>query len=113
MNDSDEKAKELWGKFYILTQEMLKFIERDNTEMFLQLLEQRLRIQQLLEELDNKTWTRTAEGQVFFQKISPLDMQIQYKARCWLNKTKQSQDVARAYDSLGDPLTGNLVNRSF
>lgn len=111
--DNDKEAAELWRIFLVLTQEMDKFIEQDNVDMFLDLLEQRLALQKKIEALDNRTYHLSAAGREIIGKIGPIDADIRYKSQRWLNKTKKSQAMARAYDSLGYDLTGYTLNKSF
>ena len=110
------QAAELWRKFLVVTQEMRKFILRSDIEMFLTLLEQRRRLQKLIEELHDDTYHKTEAGKALIAQINPLNTEIQYQAQIWLNKTKRQNATARAYDSLGimgDGRTGNHFNRSF
>lgn len=113
MDDKAEKIKALWLTYFSLSEEMLKFIERENIDVFLQLFGQREKIQELLEKQGSCDWPQTAEGQALYQKIKPVDMQIQYKARVWLNKSKHKNEVARAYDTLGSQPAGHVFNRNF
>jgi len=113
MGTKDEKVKSLWLTYFSLSEEMLKFIERENIDVFLQLFEQREQVQKLLEEQGASDWTKTEEGQLLYQKMKPVDMQIQYKSRLWLNKSKHKNEVAKAYDSLGSQPAGHVFNRQF
>lgn len=108
------QAAELWRKFFVVTQEMRKFLERNDIDMFLSLLEQRQRLQALLEDLRDDTYHRTAAGKALIAQINPINAEIQYQAQLWLNKTKRQQATARAYDSLGDVgqgRVGNILNK--
>lgn len=110
------QAAELWRKFLVVTQEMRKFILRNDIEMFLTLLEQRQRLQKLLEDLRDDTYHKTEAGKALIAQINPINAEIQYQAQLWLNKTKRQNATARAYDSLGlvgSGRTGNHFNRSF
>ncbi len=113
MENDDEKVKGLWLTYFSLSEEMLKFIERENIDVFLQLLSQREEIQKKLEAYGPSDWPKTKEGQALYQKMKPIDMQVQYKARLWLNKSKHKNEVARAYDSLGAQPAGHVFNREF
>lgn len=112
MNAAGMKAEDLWEKYYMLSVEMLKFIESDEVDMFLQLLEQRTVIQQLLEKLDDKIWPKTTAGQALYTKLKPVDMQLQYNARLWLNKSKQKNQAVKSYDLLGANPAGHLFNKN-
>ena len=113
MKAAEKKAEELWGTYYMLSEEMLKFIAREDVDMFLQLLEQRSSIQQLIEDKADDGWTKTPAGQEMYQKLKSVDMQLQYKARLWLNKSKQQNQAVKVYDTLGANPAGHLFNQKF
>lgn len=84
--------------------------------MFLSLMEQRLRLQRLIEELRDDAYHKTEEGKALIAQINPINAEIQYQTQLWLNKKKRQQATARAYDSLGDigqGCVGNVLNRFF
>lgn len=115
-SDTANQAAELWRKFLVVTQEMRKFLLQSDIDMFLSLMEQRLRLQKLIEELRDDAYHRTEEGRALIAQINPINAEIQYQAQLWLNKTKRQQSTARAYDSLGDVgqgRVGNVLNRFF
>ena len=112
MKAADMQAEDLWEKYYMLSAEMLKFITSDEVDMFLQLLEQRTAIQQLLEKLDDRIWPKTTAGQALYAKLKPMDMQLQYNARLWLNKSKQKNQAVKSYDLLGENPAGHLFNKN-
>lgn len=113
MENQDMAARKLWEKFLRLTQEMLRFLEKENIDMFLELLTQRLALQKNIEALSNDTYHLTPEGKALIAQINPLNRQIQYRTQLWLNTTKRNQTMARAYDSLGYSATGHQLNREF
>ncbi|MGL5271794.1 MAG: flagellar protein FliT [Selenomonadaceae bacterium] len=112
MNTARLKVEDLWEKYYMLSAEMLKFITSDEVDMFLQLLEQRTAIQQLLEKIDDRIWPKTTAGQALYAKLKPVDMQLQYNARLWLNKSKQKNQAVKSYDILGGNPAGQLFNKN-
>ena len=111
MEGKDEQARELWTKFYVISQEMLKYIEQDDVELFLQLLDQRLQVQSLLDGLGKTAWVKTGEGQELYQRLMPLDRQIHYQARLWLNKVKQNRKASNAYELMAGPSIGQILNQ--
>ena len=112
MKAADMQAEDLWEKYYMLSVEMLKFIDGNEIDMFLQLMDQRTAIQDLIEKLDDKIWPKTTVGQALYAKLKPVDMQLQYKARLWLNKSKQKNQAVKSYDFLGENPAGQLFNKN-
>lgn len=111
MESKNEQARDLWTKFYVISQEMLKYIEQDNIDMFLPQLEQRLQVQRLLEDLGGNAWVKTGDGQELYQKLMPLDRQIHYQARLWLNKVKQNRKASNAYELMASASVGQILNQ--
>lgn len=111
MENKDEQARDLWGKFYVISQEMFKYIEQDNVDLFLQLLEQRLQVQGLLEQLGKTSWVKTEAGQELYQQLMPLDRQIHYKTRLWLNNVKKNRKASNAYELLAQSSVGQILNQ--
>ena len=51
--------------------------------------------------------------QALFEKIKPLDMQIIYKAKSWLNKARRKNLAVRSYDINGLKPVGHLFNQEY
>lgn len=109
------KAGGLWTRFLMLTEEMDKFLKKEDIDMFLTLLEQRIALQKKLEDLDDQTFCKSPEGKELIGKIMRISVNLQYEAQVWLNKAKRNRSGARAYESLGygQNLSGFQFNRKF
>ena len=93
-----DAAKILWEKYLILTEELLKFINQQDVETFLSLVPQRDQLIELMEKLPSKDYLQLEEFKKIGEKIIPMDREIMYKARAWLNKSRRQNSVVRAYD---------------
>ena len=113
MVDGHEQVRTLWEKYYMLTTELLKFIAAQDVDEFLELVDQRRRMLEMIQSADDKAYEQTEECQKLFEKIRPLDMQVIYKAKSWLNKSKQQNATVRAYDLQSFDPVGNIVNRKY
>lgn len=113
MENTDQQAADLWQKYYMLTEEMYRFIKKNEVDMFFQLVEQRGEVQKLLQKLDNKTYHKTAEGKVLISKINPLTLQIRALAQAWLVRMKARNNKVHAYDGMNDLPAGHTYNREF
>lgn len=109
------EASVLWNRFLMLTEEMDKFLKKEDVDMFLTLLEQRVALQKALEELNDQVYCKSPEGKELIGKIMNISVNLQYEAQVWLNKAKRSRNGARAYESLGygQNLSGFQFNRKF
>lgn len=108
------QAREIWQLYLTLSQELLKFIDRNDIEEFLELERQRSVVVDRMKELPaTEQFRQTAECRSLVEKIKPLDMQIIYKAKSWLNKSRQQNATVRAYDLQSFNPLGNVVNRKY
>ena len=108
------KAKANWQMYYTLTQEMLKFINQDDVDQFLDLERQRSELVERMKALpETEDYRKTAECQELVQKIKPLDMQVIYKAKAWLNRSRQQNATVHAYDIQGVNKLGNIFNKKY
>ena len=51
--------------------------------------------------------------QEILEQIKPLDMQVIYKAKSWLNKSRHQNATVRAYDLQSLNPVGNILNRKY
>ncbi len=112
------EMQRLWQMYLTLSQELLKFIGREDVDEFLDIVPQRGTVVEKMQALPADVMTafrRSAEGQALAREIKPLDMQILYKAKAWLNKSKRQNAMVRSYDLTAQKLNplGNLVNRKY
>lgn len=108
-------ARTLWEKYLDLTREMLKFINQQDVDTFLELVPQRDRLIDLLEELPSKEYLQLEEFKEIGKQIIPMDREIMYKARAWLNKSRRQNSVVKAYDLSNTALGAQSVafNRKY
>ncbi len=110
-----EKAKILWEKYLTLTEELLKFINQQDVETFFTLVPQRDQLIELMEELPSKDYLKREDFKEIGKKIIPMDREIMYKARAWLNKSRRQNSVVKAYDLSNSVLGAQSVafNRTY
>ena len=107
--------KQLWEKYLALTYELLKFIKAEEIDLFLQLVDQR---QELLDRMKavpeaQRDFSSSPECMVMREQIKPMDMQIMYKARTWLNKSRRNNAQVRNYDVTGYGASASLFSREY
>lgn len=109
-----EKARVLWQKYLNLTKELLKFINKQDIETFLSLVPQRDQLIELLETLPSKEYLKLDEFKAIGTEIIPMDREIMYKARAWLNKSRRQNSAVKAYDLSNSALgQGMAFNRTY
>lgn len=104
--------KEIWEKYLELTKDLLKFIDQEEVDTFLDLVDQRQQLMEMLQSLPDHEFARSSEGVALREQIKPMDMQIMYKARSWLNKSKRNNTTVRGYDSFG-LASSSMFNREY
>ncbi|MBR1398321.1 MAG: flagellar protein FliT [Selenomonadaceae bacterium] len=96
----------LWNKYFLLTQELLKFIDKQDIDTFVDIVSQRDRLIEKMKSLPKNDFRETDECKNLIENIKPMDMQIMYKARTWLNKSRRQNSAVKSYDLTG--VAGNL-----
>lgn len=113
-NASLKQAKANFELYYMLTQELLKFIDKNDIDEFLELERQRNELVTRMKELpETETYRLTEECRKLVQLIKPLDMQVIYKAKAWLNKSRQQNATVHAYDLQNTHAIGNILNKKY
>ena len=109
------QAQGLWQRYLELTKELLKFIDRKDVDMFLEIVPQRDQLIEKMKALPENNFRQTAECQALIEQIKPMDMQIIYKARAWLNKSRRQNSAVKAYDLTNSDLgsRGVAFNRKY
>lgn len=108
--------RELWEKYWMVTQELLKFIKAGEIETFLDLVNQRQRLMEMMQALpkEQQDFRHTEECTVLREKIRPMDMEIIYRARTWLNKSRRNTIKVKSYDGYGSYGTAGVrFNKEF
>ena len=109
-----EQAKANWELYYTLSEELLKFINKQDIDEFIELVNQREELVARMKALpETEIYRQTAECQALIEKIKPNDMQIIYKAKSWLNKSKRQNATVHAYDLQAINTVGNILNRKY
>lgn len=111
MVNDDQRAAALWKKFSVLTEEMYRFIKKNDIDTFFELLRQRIEIQDQIEKLDNHTYHKTVEGSAVIAAINPLNSKIHSMAQSWLIRTRNRNNMVHSYDSSDMMSLGFMFNR--
>lgn len=99
------QGRRLWQTYLSLTKELLKFIDKQDIDMFNELVQQREGLIKKLDELPSKDYLKLDEFKKIGEEIKPLDKEIMYKARAWLIKSRRQNNMVRSYD-IGTSLVG-------
>ena len=108
------EARILWEKYLIMTRELLKFSDQRDSELFMDLVEQRERIIEKMKALPENDYRESEECKAIIAQIIPMDKQIIYRAKAWLNKSRRQNSAVRFYDLIESAgLRGTVFNRKY
>ncbi|MBR6712007.1 MAG: flagellar protein FliT [Selenomonadaceae bacterium] len=104
----------LWQKYFSLTKELLKFSDQKDSELFMELVDQRERLIEKMKALPENDYRETDECKRLIEQIVPMDKQIIYRAKAWLNKSRRQNSAVRSYDLIDSAgLRGTVFNRKY
>ena len=105
------KIEELWRNYLFLTQEMDKFLTRQDIDMVTELISQRDKLQTMIENEVPEGFAATATGKQLLQQIQQLNQGITLRLQLLRNQTSQQHSASQAYDSLGQQTAGIRMDR--
>jgi hypothetical protein len=112
--DIRQQAAVLWHRYWELTLEMKKFIDREDVDEFMALVAQRGSLIAAMKALPENDYARTEAGRQLVERIAPIDRQVLYKARTWLNRSKQRNATVKSYDLASTrPAEGIIFNKRY
>ena len=112
--EQEAQAKKDWELYRTLTHELIKFMDKEDIEEFLDLVDQRgVLVDRMKENPACETYRATPECQSLIEEVVPLDRQIMYKAKSWLNKSRRQNAAVRSYDLTAPKFgaVGNILNK--
>jgi len=106
-------AKHLWCDYLFLTREMAKFLAKEDLDMFQSLMEQRERLQQLIDDNDaDDRFVSSAEGQEVLATIRDINAGLSIAINGRYSRHKKIDLVDQAYAGRSAITTaGNRMNR--
>ena len=109
-----KQARTLWQKYFALTKELLKFSDQKDSELFMELVDQRDRLIEKMKALPKNDYRESDECKKMIEQIIPMDKQIIYRAKAWLNKSRRQNSAVRSYDLIESvALRGTVFNRQY
>lgn len=103
-------SEKLWRDYLFLTKEMDKCLVREDFALFMDLLEQRQKLQTLIEEAADD-FASTAAGHEFLQTIWQENNRVRLRLTAMYNRSKQQQIVSKAYDAYFAGTVGGWMDR--
>ena len=102
--------QKLWKDYLFLTKEMGKFLDKHDLEMFFELLEQRQRLQDIIETTDNHDFPLSASGRELLQCIEDTNQIVTAKLQFLINNSRNQENLSRAYENMGAVSIGKRMD---
>ena len=97
----------LWQDYLFLTREINKFLDGQDSDMILELLAQRERLQSMIgENAHSQEFINSKQGQELCTEIIEINRLMTNKVQYFLNMEQNNQNLARAYDGLRNSTVG-------
>lgn len=109
MGEKELTAK--WQDYLFLTQEMKKFLQQHDTDMFFKLLDQREDIQEQIKQVDVPGFYTTPAAIQLLQVIQQANTAMLQTFHAVFNSMKKQETVSQAYEGM-QQFTGHYLNRS-
>ena len=92
-------ADALWQDYRFLTKEMLKFLVQQDMDLFYELMNQREKLQTILEQADDEGFKFSPQGQILLCEIQQINQDITDNMQLLLSRSKRQQQVSEAYST--------------
>ena len=110
----EHDAKTLWGKFAVLTEEMRKFLTKEDIDQYLELERQRNTIFGLIQDLPEDSFRTSKEGEDLLARLKPVEESMLRDAQIWLNKSRAHNTKVQGYGNIGGfRPQGNIFNKGY
>jgi hypothetical protein len=100
---------DLWQKFYELSLEMKRFLEENDTDMFLELLKQRGEFEKVI-LARKREFSKSDKGQELIKKIAAVNKELIARGERWLNNSRRGFSISNQYELLGFDTRGSRLD---
>ncbi|MFZ3101261.1 MAG: hypothetical protein WA131_04450 [Desulfitobacteriaceae bacterium] len=94
-------AQALWQDYQFLTKEMLKFLTKQDMNLFYDLMNQREQLQTMIDQTDDEGFKSSLAGRSLLSEIQQDSQSISDNLQFRINSSKRQQQVAEAYSAAG------------
>jgi len=92
-------AQALWQDYRFLTKEMIKFLTKQDMDLFYDLMNQRDRLQTILDQTADDDFKASSAGRDLISEIQQDSQTIIHDLQIRLGSSKRQHQVAEAYSS--------------
>ncbi|AHF07797.1 hypothetical protein [Desulfitobacterium metallireducens] len=106
---TNKTSQDLWQDYQFLTKEMIKFLNKPDMNLFYELMNQRERMQTLIDETQDKDYKATSEGNALLSQIQQDNQYIAKHLQLQINQGKHIHQVTEVYNGLGTDQTSRMT----
>lgn len=110
VGDLEKTSQELWNDYHFLTKEMAKFLDKQDIDFFLELMEQRGTLETIIEATKDEGFRLSMPGRELLQSIQRTNQHVKCKLQYLLNDSRNQQQISRAYDNLEKSSVGKRMD---
>lgn len=103
--------EQLWQDYLFLTNEMLKFLDKQDFDLFIELMSQRGNIQHQIEESACQKFKFSLDGQKLLRDIQQIEQTIKLRLEYFRNNSKRHIQVSNAYEGYSSSIVGYRMDR--
>ena len=98
MPDAEKTIAVLWQDYLFLTTEMKKFLDKQDLDLFVELVSQRDRLQGMIESAQQKSCKDCPSTKGLLSQINTANEEMMNKLHYVMNMENKQQNLSRAYD---------------
>lgn len=108
----DEALQTKWRDYLFLTEEMKKFLQKKDIDMFLSLLDQREAIQQELQKVqEDHPFYASSEGKSLLQTVQQVNQAMMMTFQTVFNNLRKRENISNAYEGMTN-FAGTFLNQN-
>ena len=111
MSTPARTPRQLWQDYLFLTREMRKFLSQDSMKLFYELVDQRAKLQKLIEAVDSSPFKASTEGAALFRSVEQENAVITRELKRRQNSVKKQENLSAAYDVLRPKRVGARMDQ--
>ena len=105
---SVKTTQALWQDYSFLTKEMLKFLDKQDMELFYELMDQRERLQTIIEETPDEGFKLSSPGQSLLFELKKDNELILNNLQAKQSRAKRHHQVSEVYTGASTPAISRM-----
>lgn len=110
MEGIEKTVSALWQDYLFLTKEMGKFLDKQDLDLFLELVSQRERLQTMIEKRQSQAYQDTPPDQSLLSEIAQTNQLVLNKLKYMMNMEDKQHNISRAYDRYANNSIGGHMD---